>query len=214
MSYISERRQEEKERRRGEILDAAEKIAAEAGIEAMTVDQVARQARLSRALIYVYFRDKTDLLFGLSERSLALLRTRFAEAAARHRLGLDQIEAIGRAYVAFAQEFPIYFELLGRFEAHEPRPEEREGNLQNCVLAASRVQQVLVESLRRGIADGSVRADVGDPMLVAFTLYGFTHGIVQVATTKAAVLPFHGVIPKALIEHAIVMARRSIAAKP
>lgn len=210
MSYINERRREEKERRRNEILDAAEAVATETGLEAMTMEQVARHARLSRALLYVYFRDKTDLLFGLSERSFALLRTRFIEAAARHDLGLDQIEAMGRAYVAFALEFPVYFELLGRFEAHEPRPEESAGNLQNCVLAANRVQAVIVESLRSGVADGSVRADVGDPTLVAFTLYGFIHGIVQIATTKAAVLPLHGVIPKTLIAHAIVMARRSI----
>jgi len=53
MSYIAERRQEEKERRRAEILDAAEAVCAEVGWDAMTMDQVARKARLSRALLYV-----------------------------------------------------------------------------------------------------------------------------------------------------------------
>lgn len=213
MSEIAQRRHEEKERRRNEILDAAEKVAAEVGLEAMTMDQVARCARLSRALIYVYFHDKTDLLFGLVQRSLVLLRARFFEAAARHGRGLDQIEAMGRAYVAFAKAFPLYFELLGRFEAHEAGTGEPGGNFANCVLAGNRVQQLLVEALQRGIADGSVRPDVGEPMVVAFTLYGFTHGAVQVATTRAAVLPLHGVSPEALIEHALLMARRSLAAR-
>lgn len=81
------------------------------------------------------------------------------------------------------------------------------------MLAGNRVQQLLVEALQRGIADGSVRPDVGEPMVVAFTLYGFTHGAVQVATTRAAVLPLHGVSPEALIEHALLMARRSLAAR-
>ena len=70
MSYIAERRQEEKERRRAEILDAAEAVCAEVGWDDMTMDQVARKARLSRALLYVYFKDKQDLLFGLCERAL------------------------------------------------------------------------------------------------------------------------------------------------
>ena len=42
MSYIAERRQEEKERRRAEILDAAEAVAAQEGWDALTVDQCHR----------------------------------------------------------------------------------------------------------------------------------------------------------------------------
>ena len=38
------------------------------------MDQVARRARLSRALVYVYFHDKADLHFALVERSLETLR--------------------------------------------------------------------------------------------------------------------------------------------
>jgi len=69
MSYIAVRREEEKERRRAEILDAAEVLYAKKGWDALTVDQVARSARLSRALVYVYFRDKEDLLFAIGERA-------------------------------------------------------------------------------------------------------------------------------------------------
>jgi len=50
MSYLAERREEEKERRRLEIIEAAESLYAEKGWDAVTMDQVARQARLSRAL--------------------------------------------------------------------------------------------------------------------------------------------------------------------
>ncbi|MGH8286819.1 MAG: TetR/AcrR family transcriptional regulator [Steroidobacteraceae bacterium] len=215
MSYIAERRLEEKEKRRVEILEAAESVAAEVGTEAMTMDQVARRARLSRALLYVYFKDKPDLLFGISERALTLLRTRFIEAVARHKTGLDQIEAIGRAYVAFGQEFPVYFDVLGRFHAHEPQDlHDTDGTVMACVQAATRVHDVIVECINAGIADGSVRPDAGEPRVVSFALYGMTHGTLQVATTKAAVLPFHGVMPKALIEQGILMARRSLAAKP
>src|ERR1700729_787513 len=98
MSYIAERREDEKERRRGEILDAPEALYVDKGWDALTVDQVARSARLSRALVYVYFRDKEDLLFAVGERAMRLLRDRFLAAAAGTARGMDHVDAIGRAY--------------------------------------------------------------------------------------------------------------------
>ena len=83
MNYIAERRQEEKERRRAEILDAAEQVTGSSGWDELTMDQVARRARLSRALLYVYFKDKVDLMYALCERCLMLLQQRFAEAVSQ-----------------------------------------------------------------------------------------------------------------------------------
>jgi AcrR family transcriptional regulator len=51
MSYITIRREEEKERRRAEVLDAAEILYAKKGWDELTVDQVARSARLSRGYL-------------------------------------------------------------------------------------------------------------------------------------------------------------------
>src|ERR1700761_2527925 len=104
MSYITARREDEKERRRGEILDAAEALYISKGWEAVTVDQVARSARLSRALVYVYFHDKEDLLFAIGERALHRLLDRFREALGTRQIGMDQIEAIGRAYIGYTHE--------------------------------------------------------------------------------------------------------------
>ena len=46
----------------------------------MTMDEVARKARLSRALLYVYFQNKPDLLLAICERALASLHARFEAA--------------------------------------------------------------------------------------------------------------------------------------
>jgi TetR/AcrR family transcriptional regulator len=74
MSYVAVRREEEKERRRAEMVDAAEALYAKVGWDAVTMDRVAKSARLSRALLYVYFRDKNDLLHAITERALHYLR--------------------------------------------------------------------------------------------------------------------------------------------
>jgi AcrR family transcriptional regulator len=79
---------------------------------------VARITRLSRALVYVYFRDKEDLLFAIGERALRLLYDRFKAAIAGRARGMDQVEAIGRAYMGYAHEFPHYFDFSTRFQSH------------------------------------------------------------------------------------------------
>jgi AcrR family transcriptional regulator len=192
MSYIAERRGEEKERRRAEILDAAEALYAKKGWDALTVDQVARSARLSRALVYVYFRDKEELLFGIGERAMGLLRDRFAKAAASHALGLDQVEAIGRAYMGYAHEFPHYFDFCSRFQAHSVAidPGSYEGA---CRATGDEVKGVVVQAIEAGIADGSIRPDIGQPVLFAMTLWAFTHGIIQLAMAKANDLARFGI---------------------
>lgn len=218
MNYLVERRQEEKERRRADILDAAEAVAATVGIEAMTMDEVARKARLSRALLYVYFQDKSDLLFGLCGRGLEQLHQRFTAAVALHRRGLDQIEACGRAYVEFSREFPVYFDALARFEAHSPvsapLPEGNVGNEAECMLRGDRVHAVMSACIERGVADGSIRADVGPPLLVSFTLWGFLHGIIQLGTTKSNVFAQYGTSTQQLIDNALAMSVRALAAHP
>jgi AcrR family transcriptional regulator len=213
MSYVTERRLEEKERRRAEILDAAESVAGAVGIEAMTMDEVARTARLSRALLYVYFEDKSDLLFGLCDRALDTLHQRFVAAVARHRRGLEQIEACGRAYVAFSQEFPVYFEALARFEAHAPETSASAPtalNEQACMLRGGKVHAVMVECIERGVADGSIRPDVGPPILISITLWGFLHGIIQIAATKGQVLARHDLATQQLVEQALTLCSRAL----
>lgn len=192
MSYIAERREEEKERRRAEILDAAEALYAKKGWDALTVDQVARSARLSRALVYVYFRDKEELLFAIGERAMRLLRDHFRAAAAGHELGMDKVEAIGRAYMAYAYEFPHYFDFCSRFQAHSValQPGSHEGA---CQLVGDEAIAVVVKAIETGLRDGSIRPGVGDPLLLATTLWAFTHGVIQLAMAKGSELARLGI---------------------
>jgi AcrR family transcriptional regulator len=206
MNYIAERRLEEKDRRRNEILDAAESVAAVDGIDALTMDQVARKARISRALLYVYFNDKADLHFGLCERALALLQERFVQASARHGNGLEHIVAMGRAYVAFAAEFPVHFEALARFQAHEVTVPAATGNVADCFAAGERVHQIMFAAIEAGQRDGSIAATAGAPAAIAMTLWGFMHGIIQIVATKAGLLGKYGLSSKALVDQALLIA--------
>ncbi len=209
MSYAAVRREEEKERRRAEIVDAAERLYAELGWDAVTMDIVARRARISRALIYVYFRDKNDLLHAITERSLIELRERFEAAVAKHAKGIDQVQAIGHAYVLFQQEKPYSFDACSRFHAHQAEGHPAETA---CAAAGDAVMAVIVQALVEGQADGSIRKDLANPGQVCVMLWAFTHGLIQIATNKSQEIARQGVQVPQLMEGSFAMIRYMLAA--
>ncbi len=211
MSYVAVRREEEKERRRADMVDAAEVLYAEVGWDAVTMDRVAKSARLSRALLYVYFRDKNDLLHAITERALLELRERFVAAAAAHASGIDQVTAIGRTYVQFQQEKPYRFDACSRFHAHQAAGQPAEDA---CAAAGDAVIAVIVKALLHGQADGSIRKDIGNPAQVCVMLWAFTHGLIQIGINKSTEIARQGVKVPQLMEGSFAMLRYMLATRP
>ncbi len=181
---LAQRRVEEKEQRREAIIDAAERVFERTSFDVATMEHVATDARVSRALLYLYFKNKAELNLAICERALKLLRERFLAAAAQHARGYDQVRAIGRDYVAFAIEHPGYFKALSRFEAHA-QSEITDGSIEHSVFDCGfGVHQVTVNCLENGKRDGSIRSDVEHTLLTAMSLWAFTHGTIQLAHTK------------------------------
>jgi TetR/AcrR family transcriptional regulator len=211
MSELSQRREEEKEERRAEIVAAAEAVYADVGWDAATIDQVARRARLSRALVYVYFKYKQDLHLAIVERALEDLRRRFQEAARTPATGIAKVEAIGRAYVQYSREVPYYFDACSQFQAYQAgEAEVADPNEEACLSASRQVHGVLVEAIRAGMQDGSIRPDLGDPLMTAIALWGFAHGIIQLATTKAEMLGKFDIEIDSLMQHAFGLMTASL----
>jgi TetR/AcrR family transcriptional regulator len=213
MNYIAERRQEEKERRRTEILDAAEQVTGSSGWDELTMDQVARRARLSRALLYVYFKDKVDLMYALCERSLVQLQKCFSEAAEHKQLGLEKIHAIGEAYILFSEEFPVYFDILARCGLREVNTTDPGTNELACQVVGESMLVTIVAALDAGVSDGSIRADLGNRIVASTALWGFTHGVIQVASTNAKLIALSGMPLRDLLHQALRMATNALAAK-
>ena len=88
---IQERREREKEQRRNEILDAAEKVFFSKGFNNATMDEVAETAELSKGTLYLYFKNKEDLYFAITQRSMTILRSMFQDAVNQHKIGIEKV---------------------------------------------------------------------------------------------------------------------------
>jgi AcrR family transcriptional regulator len=188
MSRIQERRREEKEMRRQSIIDAAEQVFAQRGFEATTMADIADQARLSRALIYFYFKDKEELALAITARGLQTLRRSFERASAKCQTGLEKATAISQAYMDFARSQPDYFEFIARGEMREFGPGPAKENERLCASEGEKTLAVLADAVRCGVADGTIDPGLGDPAAAAVVLWGFIHGMLQVVASKQNML--------------------------
>lgn len=208
------RREEEKEQRREAIVDAAERVFTESGFDAAKMEDVARHARVSRALVYLYFKNKAELHLAICARALTVLRERFVDALDERASGYEQVLTLGRSYFAFAEELPCYFQALTRLEAHPPEqvaPDSIEQTVMDCGLA---VHMVTVACIERGMRDGSIRADLEHPLLSALSLWAFTHGLIQLAHTKHHFFSRIGIGTERFVDYAIDLAARGLRPVP
>src|SRR5690606_12006475 len=176
-----------------------------------TMDSVARRARLSRALVYVYFKDKRDLHFAIAGRAMQTLLERFQDASGRHKAGLEKVVAIGRAYMAYGQEFPHYFDACARMELHAPDHDAGSPQETTSLEIGRRLHEVVEQALAAGQHDGSIRADLGDLAVTSRVLWGFTHGLIQIAMTKGRPLAEQGISVSQLTQHAVELMRHTLA---
>ena len=113
-----------------------------------------------------------------------------------------KVEAIGRAYVQYSRETPHYFDACSQFQAYQAGDAEgADQNEEACLAASRQVHGVLVEALRTGMQDGTIRADLENPLMTAIALWGFAHGIIQLAATKAEMLAKFNIAIDPLVQH-------------
>lgn len=70
-------REEQKQRTRDRLLDAAFEVFSEVGFRAATIDEIMKRAGANRATFYLHFSDKMDIAAGLGRRSSTAVAERF-----------------------------------------------------------------------------------------------------------------------------------------
>ena len=212
MSGLQERREREKQQRQEAILDAAEKMFGEKGYDRTSMDEIARTASLSRALLYVYFKDKAAIQRGIMLRAAERLRERFRAALDSEETGLRKIMAIGESYYRFWQEEPDYFEALTKAATAMQDADDHEARTMiGCELES---MELMVEALNAGLSDGSISGEqVKDPFQTALYLRGALHGVIMMCQQEMGEDGPLATYPSdALIKHTMEMLVRSIRA--
>jgi AcrR family transcriptional regulator len=186
---VQNRRAKEKLERATSILDAAEQVFFRKGFSQSSMDEIAQGAGLSRALLYVYFRDKAAIMRGIMLRAAQEMERRFVEAVTDKSTGLEQIANIGKAYYRFSLEASDYFDVLTDM-VNFPVPEEPDEQTHQLGCCRAQITELMITSLQRGLEDGTIdRLRVHNPVLTAYSLQGALHGVIM--QTRRHMEPTH-----------------------
>ncbi|MCZ8171370.1 MAG: helix-turn-helix domain containing protein, partial [Brevundimonas sp.] len=104
------------EDRESAILDCAATIVAREGVSAVTMDRIAQYSNVSRSLIYVYFKNVTELLRKLYLRETLALRERQRAESAKVQEFEDYVHCLTRLFLEHVHEKGDFMSKL----MHEP----------------------------------------------------------------------------------------------
>ena len=113
---ISERKAKEKEELKALILQAAKKLFLEKGIEKTTMRNIANEIEYSVGTVYVYYKDKNDILHDLHTQGFKQLGGEM-KVLFNVENPMERIKALGRVYLQFAMENPDMYDLMFNMKA-------------------------------------------------------------------------------------------------
>ncbi|HWR53589.1 MAG TPA: TetR/AcrR family transcriptional regulator [Bryobacteraceae bacterium] len=114
-----ERRARHKTELKRQILDAAREVFITEGYRNVSMRKIAERIEYSPTTIYLYFRDKADLLRSLTEETFAKLAESFERITKDNGDGLERLRKGLRAYVEFGLNNPNDYRVAFLLE-HEP----------------------------------------------------------------------------------------------
>jgi AcrR family transcriptional regulator len=108
---IAERKERQRTELRGQILAAARRIIRSEGFDALTMRKIAEAIEYSPATLYLHFESRDDIALQLVRDGFAKLVAHMAPAASVAD-PIERVQAIGRAYLEFAQREPETYRLI------------------------------------------------------------------------------------------------------
>jgi AcrR family transcriptional regulator len=115
-SGAAERRTREREDRRRLILEAAARVFLRNGYAATNTNMIADEADIAVGTIYLYFKNKQEILLHLYKDGRERVHRLVAEAAQANDDPLAAIEAMGRAYISHARAHPGFLDVEDHFQ--------------------------------------------------------------------------------------------------
>ena len=175
---IRERKEREKEARREEIINAAERIFFEKGLAQATMDEVAEAAELSKGTLYLYYKSKEDLYLTVAMRGSEILCDMIENVIASGAPTLKLLEEIGEAYYEYFKKDRNYFRMYYFFENPQVQSQVSSEMREICLQCDRRIWDIVIGVIQRAIDEGLLRKDV-DPLEAGVMLWSNSNGMMR-----------------------------------
>lgn len=181
-SITQKRKAREKEFRKLLILDSAETILQREGLSGLSMSLVAKEAELAKGTLYLYFKNKEEILAHLTIKAREILLNEFHKRTQKHKNPLKKIEGIIWANYYMYKEQKLYHDLMNFYDVNA-NLEETEALRQKGVEISSFVVAIVDQAKSLGL----VRKDF-DALQFSFILWGMCGGMINLIETKQEML--------------------------
>lgn len=160
------RKQRKKEQRRHDILNTAERLFYVKGFDKVTMDEIAEELDVSKGTLYLHFKNKDSLFFGIVAKHHAKCMELLIERLKTRESGGEKLRVIIQWYIDISKANPEYHEMAMTYGPliWSRMDKEDEVPLDENLL---RYNIILNEAILEGIEDGTIRNDL-DPMMLGF----------------------------------------------
>lgn len=210
----NERKEKEKEIRKNDIINAAERIFFTNGYINATMDDVAKEAEYSKRTIYVYFNSKEQIYFEIMIRGYRLMMDMLKVNLQKEKdyTAIEEIKQMASTLYQFSNDYPNYFGAIMEYEnsALDFQKGIPDHSREECYALGEQSLGYLMDALKKGIKDGSVRSDLNVEN-TALALWACIIGVFNTAKKKKSYIEnYHGIKPEDLVSEAFNMMIRSI----
>lgn len=149
-----------------QIIDAAVQVIAENGYHASQVSKIASKANVADGTIYLYFKNKEDILISVFKEKMGTFIERIESEISEKETVSDKILALIETHYQQLSASP-YLAIVTQLELRQSKPELR--NEINNVLKS--YLDIIDSIIKQGIEDGDIRNDI-NPRLLRQMIFG------------------------------------------
>jgi len=204
---IVERKAREKEELRQRILDAAGELIVKEGYENLSMRKLAERIEYSPSTIYLYFKDKYEILASICIDVFDRLSARLEEIHRNEPNPLAGLRQGMRCYIDFGLSHPSHY-LVTFSKPYLPYVQENSEASLRTMQSGLRCFGCLREAVVKSIAAGMVRNE--SPDLIGQSVWTCIHGLTSALITMGDDPHFPWVEREQLIENTVDTILRGI----
>jgi AcrR family transcriptional regulator len=175
---VYERQQKEKQ-----IVQSAIKLFSSKGFHTTKMDDVAKETKISKGLIYFYFKNKEDLYMAVTKKAFDELKEVFKQTIkVKDKKGIELVMDLFNNFLRFASENRMFHEAILNFMGLMALYNDKKlcEQIDPLILESSNFQKLLdvhhesakigIQIISMGIQDGSMRPDL-QPETTFYTIW-------------------------------------------
>jgi AcrR family transcriptional regulator len=167
---IIERKEREKEHRKEEILDAAQKVFFEKGLSTATMDEIAEVAELSKGTLYLYYKSKEDMYLAVMMRGMDILYEKTEPIVASNDSTTQKLVKLVDIYKDYFRLHRNFFRMLHFLQAPQFHKQVSDEMRQACNIESRKMWDLVIGLFQRAIDDKLIRPGL-NPIELAIILW-------------------------------------------